>query len=94
MCVRNPLADLGLRTLLVSSDPAHSTSDSLDVEVGPEVTPIPGMDSLFGIELDPSGRLDAFLPNLSGTLSAAGRSPLASMLGQEGLELFHPSETR
>ena len=80
------LADLGLRTLLVSSDPAHSTSDSLDVEVGPEVTPIPGMDSLFGIELDPSGRLDAFLPNLSGTLSAAGRSPLASMLGQEGLE--------
>ena len=31
------------------------------------------MDSLFGIELDPSGRLDAFLPNLSRTLKC-GRS--------------------
>ena len=27
------LADAGLRVLLVSSDPAHSTSDSLDVEL-------------------------------------------------------------
>ncbi|MGB0378533.1 MAG: ArsA-related P-loop ATPase, partial [Poseidonia sp.] len=28
------LADAGLRVLLVSSDPAHSTSDSLDVNLG------------------------------------------------------------
>ena len=28
------LADCGLKVLLVSSDPAHSTSDSLDTSVG------------------------------------------------------------
>lgn len=29
-------AEFGLRTIVVSTDPAHSLSDSLDIEVGPE----------------------------------------------------------
>ena len=29
-------ADRGLRTIVVSTDPAHSLSDSLDLDVGPE----------------------------------------------------------
>ena len=33
------LADAGLRVLLVSSDPAHSTSDSLGLELGPNQRP-------------------------------------------------------
>ena len=31
------LADSGLKVLLVSSDPAHSTSDSLGVQLGPSL---------------------------------------------------------
>lgn len=31
---------LGYRTLLLSSDPAHSLSDALDVRLGPECTPV------------------------------------------------------
>ena len=41
------LADSGLRTLLISSDPAHSTSDSLEAKLGPELTPVPGVPNMY-----------------------------------------------
>ena len=47
------LADAGHRVLLVSSDPAHSTSDSLDVELGPVPVEVEGVPGLFGLEMDP-----------------------------------------
>ena len=47
------LADSGLRVLLVSSDPAHSTSDSLGVDLSSEPTPVEGVPGLFGLELNP-----------------------------------------
>jgi len=51
------LADSGYRVLLVSSDPAHSTSDSLEYELGSEPTPVEGVDNLWGLELDPAERM-------------------------------------
>ena len=50
------LADSGLRVLLVSSDPAHSTSDSLGVTIGSKVTPIEGVDGLMGSRDGPGGK--------------------------------------
>lgn len=44
-------ADQHLKTLLVSTDPAHSTSDVFDADVGPEPTPL--TDHLFAMEIDP-----------------------------------------
>ncbi len=38
---------LGLRTLLVSSDPAHSTDDTLGIRVGFEPTPVTGVPLLW-----------------------------------------------
>ncbi len=58
------LADSGLKVLLVSSDPAHSTSDSLGVEIGTEPTPIEGVDGLFGLEMDPESKISNLLPKL------------------------------
>ena len=58
------LADSGLRVLLVSSDPAHSTSDSLGVEIGTEPTPIEGVEGLFGLEMDPESKISNLLPKL------------------------------
>jgi arsenite-transporting ATPase len=58
------LADAGLRVLLVSSDPAHSTSDSLDVEIGSEPTPIEGVPGLFGLEMDPESKISSVLPKM------------------------------
>ncbi|RJU94239.1 MAG: hypothetical protein DWC08_02330 [Candidatus Poseidoniales archaeon] len=58
------LADAGLRVLLVSSDPAHSTSDSLGVQIGSEPTPIEGVPGLFGLEMDPESKISSVLPKM------------------------------
>ena len=47
------LANAGLKVLLVSSDPAHSTSDSLGVELGSVPTEVVEIPGLWGLELDP-----------------------------------------
>ena len=47
----------GLRTLVLSTDPAHSLADSFDVHVGSDPTPVvPGLDVL---QLDAQARLEA-----------------------------------
>lgn len=45
------LADAGCRTLLISTDPAHSLSDSLEQEIGPEVQRIEGVKNLSALEI-------------------------------------------
>jgi arsenite-transporting ATPase len=40
----------GLRTLVISTDPAHSLSDALDMPLGPE--PVPVVENLWGQEFD------------------------------------------
>ncbi|MBT4406388.1 MAG: TRC40/GET3/ArsA family transport-energizing ATPase [Euryarchaeota archaeon] len=63
------LADSGFRTLLVSSDPAHSTSDSLGVQLENEPTEVEEVKNLWGMELDPEGQMSDLLPKLSSALS-------------------------
>lgn len=46
------LARRGERTLLVSTDPAHSTRDLLDVALGPEPVGVPEFPGLDALELD------------------------------------------
>jgi arsenite-transporting ATPase len=43
-------AELGYRTVVISTDSAHSLADSFDVPLGPEPTPI--AENLWGQELD------------------------------------------
>jgi len=72
------LADSGLRVLLVSSDPAHSTSDSLGVELGPEPIEVDGVPGLWGLELDPEARISDYIPKLTeslGPLLGGGDTP-------------------
>ncbi|SFC29535.1 arsenite efflux ATP-binding protein ArsA [Halobiforma haloterrestris] len=57
------LADAGRETLVVSTDPAHSLSDSLEVDLGPEPAPV---------ALEPSGGNDAEPASGSPTNVAAG----------------------
>ena len=45
-------ADLGIRTLIVSTDPAHSVSDSLDQQIGGEdYVEVDNVENLWAIEL-------------------------------------------
>ena len=59
-------AALGYRTLVMSTDAAHSLSDSLEVELGDEPTPV--AKDLFGLEIDVEqelqknwGRIQSFI---------------------------------
>ena len=45
------LADEGVRTLLLSADPAHSLSDCLEQEIGPEIRSVDGVRDLRAVEL-------------------------------------------
>lgn len=45
-------AQRGFRTLLISTDPAPSLSDILEIDVGGEITPIPDAPGLSAVELD------------------------------------------
>jgi arsenite-transporting ATPase len=49
-------ADAGHRTLVLSTDPAHSLADSFDVPLGPLASPI--ADRLWGQQLDAQERME------------------------------------
>ncbi len=49
-------ADVGLRTLVLSTDPAHSLADALDVELGPLSVQVAG--ELWGQQLDAQDRME------------------------------------
>lgn len=75
------LADSGLRVLLVSSDPAHSTSDSLDVELGPVPTEVEGVPGLYGLEMDPEAKLSNLLPKVGEAMNNMSSSGMGGLGG-------------
>jgi arsenite-transporting ATPase len=44
----------GLRTLIISSDLTPSLSDIFETDIGPAERPIPGVENLYGLEIDPN----------------------------------------
>jgi len=48
------------KILVVSTDPAHSLSDSFDQPIGDELRPIAGVPGLFALEMDAGRRLEDF----------------------------------
>jgi arsenite-transporting ATPase len=46
-------ASAGRRTLIISSDLTPSLSDIFETQIGPTETPIPGVENLWGLEIDP-----------------------------------------
>jgi len=51
-------ADEGYETLVVSTDPAHSLSDSFEVDLGGEPTAV--REGLWGVEIDPESGVDRY----------------------------------
>jgi len=51
-------AEMGLRTIVISTDTAHSLADSLDVKIGPE--PVKIMDNLWAQEVDARYSMDKY----------------------------------
>lgn len=69
-------AALGYKTLVISTDPAHSLADSLDQPLGPEPTPV--VPNLWGQEVDIYHEIEAHW----GTL----QTYMASVLSWRGVE--------
>lgn len=59
-CAGLYLAKNGKNTLLVSTDPAHSLSDSLGREIGSEIKQIKGVDGLSAMEISAEKALSKF----------------------------------
>ncbi|MDH3455323.1 MAG: TRC40/GET3/ArsA family transport-energizing ATPase [Gemmatimonadota bacterium] len=56
------------RTLLVSTDPAHSTSDMLELELGPEPRKVSG--SLWAMEIDPTREADRYIDEVKARVAS------------------------
>jgi len=73
------LAEEGLNTLIVSTDPAHSLGDALDVELSSgEPVRVEGVPSasLYAVEIKVDEALDEFRTLLSGVVSGPGGGSL------------------
>jgi len=68
------LAGQGNKVLVVSTDPAHSISDCLEMEVGSEETEV--AENLFAVEIDPSDASDELEEKLSDKGEAMEDMPL------------------
>lgn len=53
-------ADLGKKTLIVTTDPAANLSDVFEQEIGHKVTKINGISNLFAMEIDPDKATDEY----------------------------------
>ncbi|MFX1415363.1 MAG: ArsA family ATPase [Promethearchaeota archaeon] len=70
----------GLRTLVLSTDPAHSLSDSFDQDLsGGEIVAIKGFDNLWGMEIDTEKGMKEF-ENTIGSGAAGPEMEMASQL--------------
>jgi arsenite-transporting ATPase len=65
----------GTRTLLVSTDPAHSTSDALGVDLGPDPTEV--VPAMWAMELDPSAEAERYMAGVKERIAEATPPRLA-----------------
>ncbi|SIR57683.1 ArsA family ATPase [Natronorubrum thiooxidans] len=63
-------AEAGLETLVVSTDPAHSTADVFDQEFGDEPRSVEGYDGLSAMEIDPEQEVQDHLQDLRRQLNS------------------------
>jgi arsenite/tail-anchored protein-transporting ATPase len=74
-------ADAGLRTLLVSTDPAHSVGDILEAPVGREPTPV--ADGLDALEIDPRAEADRYIEEVKRRIADAVAPRMAREVERE-----------
>ena len=58
-------AEMGQRTIVISTDTAHSLADSLDVKIGPE--PVKIKDNLWAQEVDARYSMDKYWGRIQDT---------------------------
>ncbi len=74
----------GLETLVVSTDPAHSTSDVFDQEFGDEAESVQGIENLRAMEIDPESEVQ---DHLQETKRALGEQLSSAMVNEIDLQI-------
>ena len=64
-------ADLGKRTLIVTTDPASNLADVFDQEIGHQVTPIADVPNLSAMEIDPDKATQEYIDRAMAPIRAA-----------------------
>lgn len=77
-------AEQGLKTVIVSTDPAHSLRDSFEQEFGHEPTKVNGMDNLYVVEIDPQKAMEEYNDKLK---SQVDENPMLGGMLEEQLEM-------
>ena len=81
-------ATAGAETLLVSTDPAHSTADVFDQAFDDDPTPVEGYDSLSVMEIDPDRAVDEHLMEIKRTMGDQVSPSIVNDIDRQ-IELAH-----
>jgi arsenite-transporting ATPase len=76
-------ADEGLRTLIVTTDPASNLADVFEQKIGHHVTPITGVPNLSAMEIDPDSATHEYVERALGPLRAAFPAPMVRVMEEQ-----------
>jgi arsenite-transporting ATPase len=81
-------AQVGQRTLVVSTDPAHSTSDVFDQQFADEPRAVEGHENLFAMELDPEEEVERHMMEIKQRMGEQVSPAIVNELDRQ-IELAH-----
>ncbi|WP_135807161.1 ArsA family ATPase [Halorussus marinus] len=81
-------ADAGLETLVVSTDPAHSTADVFDQQFGDDPRAVEGRENLWAMEIDPEEEVERHMMDIKRTMTDQVSAGIVNEIDRQ-IELAH-----